>query len=156
MRSSVLAACVLSIASVATLFGQAAKPAAGPGISAAEQEVVAAIGKAKPGDTIVVRTGFYKGGWTLKPGEPGKPITLKAERAGRVFIGQLDIVAGLTPVPGATYSYSRDYPAAPPKLRELDTGKEMRWMATPMDVEEVVGSYWQQPASSLYSTCREP
>src|SRR5262245_8445824 len=98
-------------------------------IAANDQEVMAAIEKSKPGDTILVKSGFYKGGWTLKPGEPGKPITLKAERAGRVFVGSLDIIVGLGPVPGADYSFSRPYTTAPPKLRELDTGKELRWMA---------------------------
>src|SRR3990172_4101818 len=83
---------------------------------ASDQEVVDAIAKAKPGDTIIVKPGFYKGGWTLKPGEPGKPITLRAERAGRVFIGSLDIIPALTPVAGALYSYATPVPAAPPKL----------------------------------------
>lgn len=111
------------------------------GVSIAEQAVLDAIARARPGDTILVKPGFYKGGWTLKPGEPGKPITLKADPPGRVFIGALEILRGFEPIPGAAYSLSTPAAAAPPKLRELDTGKDMRWMATPLDVEEVVGSY---------------
>lgn len=110
-------------------------------ISAAEQRVIEAIERAKPGETILVPVGFYQGGWKLKSGTPEKPIALKAERTGRVFIGSLDTQFGFIPVADAVYSFSKPAAAAPPKLRELDTGKDMRWMATAMDVEEVVGSY---------------
>lgn len=118
-----------------------ASTAAAPGIGNAEQEVLSAIARSKPGDTILIKAGFYQGGWTMKPGEPGKPITLKAERPGRVFIGTLEVLSDFQPVPGTHYSFAKPAAAAPPKLRELDTGKDMRWMATPIDVEEVVGSY---------------
>lgn len=106
-----------------------------------EKAVVEALARSVPGDVITVEPGFYRGGWTMKPGAPGKPITLKAARAGRVFIGEVETIVGFEPVAGMTYSYSKPYHAAPPKMRELDTAKDMRWMATPMDVEEVVGSY---------------
>jgi len=115
--------------------------AAEPPVSAAEQKVLDAIASAQPGDTISVPTGFYRGGWKLKPGLPGKPITLEAARAGRVFIGSLETHIGFTAIPGMEYSFSKPAVAAPSKLRELDTGKDMRWMATTIDVEEVVGSY---------------
>jgi hypothetical protein len=121
--------------------------AAEPEVSASEREVLNALSRARPGETIVVKAGFYKGGWTLKPGEPGKPITLRAERPGRVFVGALEFLGGFEPVPRAVYTFMKPATAAPPNLRELDTGKDMRWMATPMDVEEVVGSYCFDEAS---------
>jgi len=128
----------------------AAAPAA-PVVSAAEQEVLDALSRSRPGDTVVVKAGSYQGGWTLKPGEPGKPITLRAERPGRVFLGALEFLSGFEPVPGAVYSFMKPATSAPPKLRELDTGKDMRWMATPLDVEEVVGSYcFDETTKRLY------
>jgi len=120
-------------------------------VSAEEQAVIDAIAKAMPGDVITVKPGFYKGGWTLKPGTPDKPITLKAERAGRVFVGEVETHVGFEPVPGAVYAYSKPATAAPQKMRELDTAKELRWMAMPMDVEEVVGSYcFEEETKRLY------
>lgn len=112
-----------------------------------DQGIINALANAQPGDTITLKPGFYRGGWTLKPGEPGKPITLRAERAGRVFVGSLDTITGFEPVESFAYAHAAPYPAEPEKLRELDTGKELRWMATPMDVEEVVGSYCYEKES---------
>src|SRR5262245_34471360 len=134
------------VCTCAVLFIPASTPAA-PGVGDAEQEVLNAIARSKPGDTIVIKPGCYQGGWAMKPGEPGKPITLKAERPGRVIIGTLEVLSDFQPVPGTHYSFSKPAAAAPPKLRELDTGKDMRWMATPMDVEEGVGSYCFDEAS---------
>jgi hypothetical protein len=129
----------LVVASIAWMSASAVQCA--EKVSADEQTVIDALARAVPGDVIVVKPGFYRGGWTMKPGTADKPITLKAERAGRVFIGDVETHVGFEPVPGTTYSYAKPATAAPPKMRELDTAKELRWMATPMDVEEVVGSY---------------
>jgi len=63
-------------------------------------EVTAVIARAAPGDTIMLAAGFYEGGWTLRAGAPGKPITLRAERAGRVFVGHVDTLSGLDQVDG--------------------------------------------------------
>jgi len=132
----------------------AALQLAGPaGLCAAEallssdQEVTDALAKAQPGDALVLRTGFYKGGWALKPGAPDKPITFRAEGPGRAFVGSLDTITGFDPVKGFEYAHAVPYPTEPEKLRELDTGKELRWMATPMDVEEVVGAYCYEKES---------
>lgn len=107
----------------------------------ADREIQEALDRAKPGDVVVVKPGFYQGGWTMKPGQPGQPITLKSERPGRAFLGSLNIISGLKPLPGARYSQSVTLSYSPEKLRELDTGSDMRWMATSADVEEVVGSF---------------
>ncbi|MBI4026173.1 MAG: right-handed parallel beta-helix repeat-containing protein [Verrucomicrobia bacterium] len=109
--------------------------------TANDSEVAAAIEKAQPGDVIVLKAGRYKGGWTLKPGQPGKLITLRAERPNRVLVGAASFLTGLQPVAGFHYAYSASHPVLPEKIQELDSGKELRWMAAPIDVDEVVGSY---------------
>src|SRR5262245_416035 len=95
-----------------------------------DEAVQTALDASAPGDTVVVAPGFFKGGWKIKAGVKDQPITLKAERAGRVFIGSLSFVSGFEKVPGSTYSYSQPAKAALPNLRELDTGKDLRWMAS--------------------------
>ena len=105
------------------------------------QSVAAAVRCAVPGSTITLLPGRYEGGWTLKPGGPRRPIALRAERAGRVLVGSIDTITGLRPVAGCEYSYATSFPVFPRNLRELDTGSELRCVATPIDVEEVVGSY---------------
>ena len=117
----------------------------------ADGNVAAAIAEAKPGDTIVLADGHYKGQWRLPAGKPGAPVTLKAGRPGRVFVGAVDFVHGFQPVEGMRYTYAVGWPATPEKLRELDTGTSLRWMAALIDVEEVVGSYaYDEKAKRLY------
>ncbi|MGA2619589.1 MAG: right-handed parallel beta-helix repeat-containing protein [Thermoguttaceae bacterium] len=105
------------------------------------KSVMLALLRAAPGSTVTLLAGRYEGGWVMKPGEAGKPTTLRAERAGRVFVGSSEIFSGFKPVPGCEYSWARPFPAGTNKLRELDTGTELKWMATSVDVEEVVASY---------------
>ncbi|MCE9606091.1 MAG: right-handed parallel beta-helix repeat-containing protein [Planctomycetia bacterium] len=147
MRITILSLIAWSVSAFLSVAQSAEKEK----VSADEQAVIDALARSVPGDTIVVKPGFYRGGWKLKAGLPDKPITLKAERAGRVFIGSVETHVGFEPVAGAVYSFSKPFTAAPPKMRELDTAKDMRWMATPMDVEEVVGSYcFDEETKRLY------
>jgi len=119
--------------------------------AATDKEVVAAIDKAEPGDTILLKDGAYEGGWKLKAGKPDQPISLRAEHPGRVFVGSLDVVSGFEPAKGFLYAHATSYPKEPSKMRELDTGKQLRWMATPIDVDEVVGSYcWEAETKRLF------
>ena len=116
-----------------------------------DEEVLSAIADAAPGDTLTLKAGFYRGDWKLKAGAAGKPITLRAERPGRVIVSSLEVIGGFKPVAGSDYSWSRPFAFPLTKLRELDTGTELRWMTTTTDVEEVVGSFcYDERAARLY------
>jgi parallel beta-helix repeat protein len=104
--------------------------------------VRAALLWACPGSTITLLPGFYPGDITLKAGLKEKPITLRAQRKGRVFIGATTPVAGFERVAGMEYTWSAPVSSAPATLSESDTGRALRHMASVADVEELAGSYF--------------
>ena len=110
-----------------------------------------AVFDAVPGSIITLLPGVYPGNITLKPGTPEKPITLRAARAGRVFLGSASAVTGLQLVKGMEYTYATPMPAAPATLTEVDTGKVLRYMAAVQDVEELAGTYaFDDKTKTLY------
>lgn len=129
--------------------GADANPGTSP--SAALKNVKAAIGRAKPGDTVTLLSGWYEGGVVLKPGNRDRPIVLRAARRGRAFIGRPRVVTGLQPETGLEYTYAAPAHEAPPTLIESDTMVMLRQMAARMDVEELAGTYcFDETARMLY------
>ena len=94
-----------------------------------------------PGSTITLLPGVYPGGIGLKAGLKGKPVTLRARRAGSVFIGATSPLSGFAKVPALEYTWSAPVDAAPAILAETDSGVTLRYLATIEDVEELAGSY---------------
>ncbi|MBC8445662.1 MAG: DUF1565 domain-containing protein [Chloroflexi bacterium] len=69
------------------------------------RSIKAAMLRAKPGSTITLLPGWYEGGIVLPPGTEGRPLTLRAERRGRVFIGRPRILSGFQRAEGWEYTY---------------------------------------------------
>ena len=115
------------------------------------RSIKAAMLRAKPGSTITLLPGWYEGGIVLPPGTEGRPLTLRAERRGRVFIGRPRILSGFQRAEGWEYTYITSAESAPASLTEVDTGKTLRYMATVVDVEELAGTYcFDEVAKRLY------
>lgn len=113
--------------------------------------VKAIIASAHPGDTIILAAGQYRGEWKVPDGKPGKPVTLRAERPGRVFVGRPPLVRGFKRVDTMHYTWVAEWAFRPSILAELDTGKVLRHMGSIVDTEEVVASYYfDEKAGKLY------
>jgi hypothetical protein len=114
--------------------------------------IQAAVDRAEPGTTITLLPGWYEGGTRLKPGEPGRPITLRGERRGRVFIGQrVAGIVGWERAPKFRYTYAAHVADTPRALIEASTGRQLRPMASVLDVEYLAGTFHHDPsAGTLY------
>ncbi|MBT3201228.1 MAG: hypothetical protein HN350_15110, partial [Phycisphaerales bacterium] len=62
------------------------RPVGGRKISVRPGGLKAAIKSAKPGDTLVLAKGVYKGPFALRSGEPGKPIVLTSASGGQAIL----------------------------------------------------------------------
>ena len=125
---------------VSSAAGQDSNDGASP--DKAFKSVRAALLWACPGSTITLLPGFYPGDIVLKPGQKDKPITLRAQHKGRVFLGATTPLAGFEKAPGKEYTWSAPLASAPNSLMQSDTGRALRHMASVEDVEELAGSYF--------------
>jgi len=62
------------------------RPAGGPKISVRPGRLQAALKTAKPGDTLVLAKGVYKGPFSVRSGAPGKPIVLISATGGQAIL----------------------------------------------------------------------
>lgn len=116
--------------------------AAGTSREAPLKTIAAAMKRAEPGTTTALLPGWYEGGIKMKPGKPGQPITLRAVHPGRVFIGRpAPALQGWRPVEGARYTQVAKAPGAPDAVLEITTGRTLRNLPSPEDVEEVAGTF---------------
>ena len=101
-----------------------------------------AMGKAEPGTTVTLLMGWYEGDITLKPGVPGRPIVLRAERRGRAFIdGCAAVLAGWKRPAGFEYTYATTAAETPVNVVEVSTGARLRNVPSPVDVEYLAGTF---------------
>ncbi len=122
---------------------------ANPGTSAEKplRTIQKAIGMAAPGDSITLLPGWYEGGIRLKPGEKGRPITVRASRKGRVFLGKPSVLKGFQKAEGLEYTDTAEWIGETGTILEVDTNRMLREMATPIDVEELAGTCCFDPKS---------
>ena len=104
------------------------------------RSVTKAVESAAPGDTITLLPGWHEGGIRLKPGTKGRPITLRASRKGRVFLGRPSVLTGFKRFEGYEYTYTADLTGERGTIFEVDSNRVLREMAAPIDVEELAGT----------------
>lgn len=124
--------------------------AAGTSRDAALQSLAEAIERASPGTIVTLLPGWHTGGVALKAGQPGKPITVRGERRGRVFIGEpAAVLTGWQRADGLNYSYAAAVKEPPRTVIEASTGVELRALPSLVDVEHLAGTYYYDKTSLL-------
>jgi nitrous oxidase accessory protein NosD len=108
--------------------------------------VQAAIDRAGPGSTITLLPGRHRGGVVMKPGEPGRPIVLRAQLPGRTFLSQSVMITGFTALAGTINTAVA--PLAPTPAVVLDPVRRdvLRNMPSVEDVEFLAGTYFHDAA----------
>lgn len=101
--------------------------------------IAAALRRVQPGGTVLLAPGTYEGGVVLPPGKPGQPITLRAEKPGRTFIGRPPLLSNFKPAGG--YTWVTTWKNEPEMLTELTTNSILRRLSTPTEVRELSGSW---------------
>lgn len=68
-----------------------------------------ALAEARPGDTVVVRSGVYRESVRVHGGEPGKPVTLRGDGTGRVILTGCVPVEGWEPAGDGLWTVALDW-----------------------------------------------
>ena len=123
----------------------------GIGLDQAVKTITQGIKLLKPGDTLTVQPGIYPESIRCAlEGKPGAPITIRAARPGAAVLEGFVSVPPFDKTPGSQYTYqTRAKVTDKAIVMERRTGRHLRACPNPDAVEQVLGSFYADPAAGL-------